>query len=264
MGTFSVMFHSWTVWNYFTITEGRSGVVAGPEDHKWWRGLGKDEGLGQSQGRTRGQWVWRVKGVHVVKIHPQKICTLFFTSLFLELWRSKKNVCCNFAKLHEQYCAIWEINKTHKTASVLAATGHPDQRHWCKKQRGKWEKTSTFWFENSPDGKDSHSQSCVPFRFPKTWKGSFTVIGIDKRNLFKVKSPESCRDAFCQRCPYTGEHRLQSLSVCMGVGLPQVPFSSRSGVCIALNFTKADVRWIFPCEICCHSQENFYWLHEIL
>lgn len=92
---------------------------------------------------------------------------VFYKSVSRAL-REQTHVYCNFAKLHEQYYAIWEIKKTHKTANVPAATGHPDQRHWCKKQRGKWEKSYTSWFENSPGGKDFYLQSHVPFMFPKT------------------------------------------------------------------------------------------------
>lgn len=180
------------------------------------KGWGRLRDLGLSQGRAQGQCVWRVKGIRVVKNSSSENLNFVFYKSASGALEEQTNVYCNFAKLHEQYYAIWEIKKTHKTASVPAATGHPDQRHWFKKQRGKWEKLYTFWFENSPDGKDFSSRSHVPFMFPKTWKGAFIVIGIDKRDLFKLKSPEPQPDALLSDGPMRwggGVGAVEQLSV---------------------------------------------------
>lgn len=153
------------------ITEGNGGIAAGPGDHKRWERGGKAEGSGAVTGT--GSWIVCVKSERCSSSEnssSENLNFVFYKSVSGALGE-QTNVYCNFAKLHEQYYAIWEIKKTHKTASVPAATGHPDQRHWFKKQRGKWEKSYTFWFENSPDGKDFSSQSPCAFHVPKDMKG---------------------------------------------------------------------------------------------
>ena len=93
----------------------------------------------------------------------EKLNFVFYKSVSGALGE-QKNVYCNSAKLHEQYSAIWEIKKTHKTASVPAATGHPDQRHWRKKQRGKWEKSYTSGLKTALMAKTStRSPMCLPY-----------------------------------------------------------------------------------------------------
>lgn len=111
--------------------------------------------------------------------------------------------------------------KSHKTASVPAATGHSDQRHWCKKQRGKWEKL----FVNSPDGKH-YSQSHATFIIPETGEGGLIVIGIGQKALVKLKSPDTSQIVCCQRSPCTEvqevgwrrrveSHRAASRALCL-------------------------------------------------
>lgn len=89
------------------------------------------------------------------------------------------------------------------------------------------------------------------------------MIGIDKRDLFKLKSQQTRLDAVLSEVPVHGaggggvEERVRSSSRALAAdGCKGMTFGSRSGACTVLNFTEVDVRWIFPCEFCCYSQET--------
>lgn len=79
-------------------------------------------------------------------------------------------------------------NKTGpKNSNCACSKWSPRQRHRCKKQRGKWEKShKASCFEKSPDGKHFSSQSPASFLFPDM-KGRVTGIGIDKVDFFQLQ-----------------------------------------------------------------------------
>lgn len=93
------------------ITEGSSGIAAGPEDHKRWDSMGKDEGSGAVRGK--GSWIVYVgvkseRSSSSENSSSENVDFVFYKSVLGALGE-QKHVYCNFAKLHEQYYAIWEI-----------------------------------------------------------------------------------------------------------------------------------------------------------
>lgn len=63
---------------------------------------------------------------------------------------------------------MWEIKQAQRTATVPAASGHPDRGTGAKSKEGNGKNHTKLPALKSPDGKHFSPQSPASFLFPET------------------------------------------------------------------------------------------------
>lgn len=102
-------------------------------------------------------------------------CFFFLRVCFWSFGRAKR-LYCNFAKLHEQYCATREIRDPQNSEHACSYWSPWIKGTGARTEEGNGKSHTLSVLKTALVAKISTQQSRVPFIFSKTWTAGFIVV----------------------------------------------------------------------------------------